>query len=164
MNVVHARNAGMPIRENIFTECADLNIRLVKDKHPRHAKNVRCRPHYQITQRHGKRLRVAIGEVFDVSVDSRKSSPTIRRWLAIKPFTNNKRILWISPGFAHEFLVISDQAEIVCKTKNYWDFLCEQFPARDDPQSHISGPPRSAIRLSTRDQKGALLLAAEVIP
>lgn len=99
---------------------ADNMLRFVQDNHSRSAKHVLRGLHYQIRQAQGKLVRVVAGEVFDVAVDLRKSSPTFGKWFGLLLSAENKRQLWIPPGFAHGFLVTSESAEFLYKTTDYW--------------------------------------------
>ena len=147
-----------------FKEKTGINAQFVQDNHTRSAKNVLRGLHYQIKQPQGKLVRVTEGEVFDVVVDIRKSSPTFGLWATVTLSADNKRMLWIPPGFAHGFLVLSDYAEFLYKTTDYWAPAHERCIAWDDPQLNIAWPLQGAPQLSARDQNGVPFLAAEVFP
>lgn len=147
-----------------FTDKTGITAAFVQDNHTRSAKNVLRGLHYQITQPQGKLVRVSEGEVLDVVVDIRKSSPTFGRHASITLSAKNKRMLWIPPGFAHGFLVISDFAEFLYKTTAYWDPAHERCIAWNDPQLNIAWPLQGAPLLSTKDQNGVPFLTAEVFP
>ena len=141
-----------------------LNTTFVQDNHTRSAKNVLRGLHYQIQRPQGKLVRVSEGEVFDVVVDLRRSSPHFGKWASIALSADNKRMLWIPPGFAHGFLVLSDFAEFLYKTTDYWAPAHERCIAWNDPQLNIAWPLAGAPLLSARDQHGTPFLAAEVFP
>ena len=147
-----------------FKEKTGINAQFVQDNHTRSAKNVLRGLHYQIKQPQGKLVRVTEGEVFDVVVDIRKSSPTFGLWAAVTLSVDNKRMLWIPPGFAHGFWVLSDYAEVLYKTTDYWAPAHERCIAWDDPQLNIAWPLQGAPQLSARDQNGAPFLTAEAFP
>ncbi|MHB9099648.1 MAG: dTDP-4-dehydrorhamnose 3,5-epimerase, partial [Syntrophales bacterium] len=106
--------------QKVWEEKTDLRTTFVQDNHSRSERNVLRGLHYQIKQSQGKLVRVITGEVFDVAVDIRKSSPTFGRWVGFMLSAENKRILWIPQGFAHGFLVLSNVAELLYKTTDYW--------------------------------------------
>ena len=147
-----------------FNEKTGINAQFVQDNHTRSAKNVLRGLHYQIKQPQGKLVRVTEGEVFDVVVDIRKSSPTFGLWATVTLSADNKRMLWIPPGFAHGFLVLSDHAEVLYKTTDYWAPAHERCIAWDDPQLNIAWPLQGAPQLSAKDQNGVPFLTAEVFP
>ena len=147
-----------------FKEKTGINAQFVQDNHTRSAKNVLRGLHYQIKQPQGKLVRVTEGEVFDVVVDIRKSSPTFGLWATVMLSADNKRMLWIPPGFAHGFLVLSNYAEFLYKTTDYWDPAHERCIAWDDPHLNIAWPLQGAPQLSAKDQNGVPFLAAEVFP
>jgi dTDP-4-dehydrorhamnose 3,5-epimerase len=135
--------------------------RFVQDNHSKSAKNVLRGLHYQIQQPQGKLVRVVAGEVFDVAVDIRKSSPTFGRWIGVTLSASNKRQLWIPEGFAHGFVVTSESAEFLYKTTDYWAPQHERCILWDDPKIGIEWPVEVPI-LSEKDRNGQQLTAAEV--
>jgi dTDP-4-dehydrorhamnose 3,5-epimerase len=141
-----------------------LNPVFVQDNHTRSARNVLRGLHYQIRQPQGKLVRVTAGEVFDVVVDVRKSAATFGQWASVNLSAENKRMLWIPPGFAHGFLVLSEFAEFLYKTTDYWAPVHERCIAWNDPRLKIRWPLRDAPILSAKDQKGAAIADAEVFP
>lgn len=147
-----------------FTEKTGINAQFVQDNHTRSAKNVLRGLHYQIQQPQGKLVRVTAGEVFDVAVDLRKSSPAFGQWAAITLSADNKRMLWIPPGFAHGFLVVSDFAEFLYKTTDYWAPAHERCIAWNDPHLNIAWPLQGAPLLSAKDQNGAPFVSADIFP
>lgn len=147
-----------------FRETTGIEALFVQDNHSRSAKNVVRGLHYQIKQPQGKLVRVTAGEVFDAVVDLRKSSATFGRWTSTTLSAGNKRMVWIPPGFAHGFLVLSEYAEFVYKTTTYWSPANERCVLWNDPQLNISWPLHGAPQLSAKDQKGVPFHVAEVFP
>lgn len=136
--------------------------RFVQDNHSKSSKNVLRGLHYQIRQPQGKLVRVISGEVFDVAVDIRKSSPTFGRWVGVTLSADNKRQLWIPEGFAHGFVVTSESAEFLYKTTDYWAPEHERCILWNDPDVGIKWPIDTAPVLSGKDQGGKLLADVEV--
>ena len=136
----------------------------VQDNHSRSARNVLRGLHYQIRQPQGKLVRVIAGEVFDVAVDIRRSSPAFGRWVGMHLSAENKRIAWIPPGFAHGFVVLSESAEFLYKTTDYWAPEHERSIAWNDPDIGIRWPFEGEPVLSAKDAKGTALREAEVFP
>lgn len=146
-----------------FTELTGVEAEFVQDNHSRSAKNVLRGLHYQIQQPQGKLVRVVAGAVYDVAVDLRKSSPTFGKWQGVELSAENKRMLWIPSGFAHGFLVLSDYAEFLYKTTDYWAPEHERCIAWNDPDLNIAWPLDNALpSLSAKDQSGVLFNRAEV--
>ena len=137
-----------------FLAAANIEIRFVQDNHSRSAKNVLRGLHYQIEQAQGKLVRVTEGEVFDVAVDLRKSSATFGKWEGTHLSAENKRQMWIPPGFAHGFLVLSDFAEFLYKTTDYYAPQHERCLKWDDPTIAINWPLQAEPILSEKDNKG----------
>ena len=133
----------------------------VQDNHSRSARNVLRGLHYQIKQPQGKLVRVIAGTVFDVAVDLRRSSPTFGRWVGLELSAENKRMVWIPKGFAHGFLVVSDYAEFLYKTTDFWAPAHERSIAWDDPDLAIAWPMKEP-QLSAKDSKGVRFKDAEV--
>lgn len=106
--------------EKTFTEATGITRNFVQDNHSRSQKNVLRGLHYQIQQPQGKLVRVVVGEVLDVAVDIRKSSPTFGQWVSCLLSAENKRLFWVPEGFAHGFVVLSDAAEFLYKTTDYY--------------------------------------------
>ena len=148
-----------------FAELTGITAAFVQDNHSRSAKGVLRGLHYQIRQPQGKLVRVTAGEVFDVAVDIRRSSPTFGQWTGNMLSAENKRQLWIPPGFAHGFVVLSDSAEFLYKTTDYWAPEHERCIRWDDPQIGIQWPSlESPPALSAKDAQGAAFSAAEMFP
>ncbi len=133
----------------------------VQDNHSRSAKNVLRGLHYQIRQPQGKLVRVVQGEVFDVAVDIRKGSPSFGQWVGEILSASNKRQMWVPEGFAHGFVVLSEAAEFLYKTTDYYAPEHERCIAWDDPAIGIEWPIKGAPLLSAKDQQGKSLLEAE---
>ena len=135
----------------------------VQDNHSFSRRNVLRGLHYQIRHAQGKLVRAVSGEIFDVAVDLRRSSPTFARWLGETLSAENKRMLWIPPGFAHGFLVISDNAEVLYKSTDYYDPPSERTLAWNDSDLNIDWQFGAAAPiLSEKDKQGSALRNAEV--
>ena len=147
-----------------FEEKIDADDRFVQDNHSRSIKNVLRGLHYQIRQSQGKLMRVIAGEVYDIAVDIRKSSPTFGQWTANVLSDQNRRALWVPAGFAHGFLVVSEYAEFEYKTTDYWAPQYERCIIWNDPLLNIPWPLHDAPIVSIKDQNGVALSEAEVFP
>ena len=147
--------------ERRFAELTGVTPKFVQDNHSRSEKNVLRGLHYQIQQAQGKLVRVVSGEVFDVAVDLRKSSPTFGKWVGEYLSAENKKQLWIPEGFAHGFLVLSDSAEFLYKTTDYYAPEHERSLAWNDPTIAIDWPLAGEPLLSGKDKQGKLLAEAE---
>ena len=124
-----------------FNQAVGYDVAFVQDNHSRSAKGVLRGLHYQLPPHpQGKLVRCVVGEVFDVAVDIRKSSPTFGQWVGVYLSAENKRQLWIPPGFAHGFLTLSEYAEFLYKTTDYWAKDCEQAIIWNDPSIAIDWP------------------------
>ena len=123
-----------------FEHCTGVKQAFVQDNHSRSACGVLRGLHYQVEHAQGKLVRVTQGEVFDVAVDIRRDSPTFGRWAGVRLSGENKRQLWIPPGLAHGFLVLSESAEFLYKTTDYWYPAHERSLRWDDPQLAIEWP------------------------
>jgi dTDP-4-dehydrorhamnose 3,5-epimerase len=126
--------------ERKFAELTGVTQTFVQDNHSKSARNVLRGLHYQIQQPQGKLVRVVAGEVFDVAVDLRKSSPTFGKWVGVTLSGDNKRQLWIPAGFAHGFVVTSESAEFLYKTTDYWAPQYERSVLWNDPAIGIDWP------------------------
>jgi dTDP-4-dehydrorhamnose 3,5-epimerase len=125
-------------------------------------KNVLRGLHYQIQKPQGKLVRVVVGEVFDIAVDLRKSSPTFSQWVGVHLSAENKHQLWIPPGFAHGFLVLSEYAEFLYKTTDYYAPEYDRTILWNDPDLAIAWPIEDEPIISTKDKVGKLFSEAEV--
>lgn len=134
----------------------------VQDNHSKSARNVLRGLHYQVKHAQGKLVRVVVGEVFDVVVDVRKSSPTFGKWLGTHLTAASARQLWVPPGYAHGFIVLSDYAEFLYKTTDYWAPEFERCILWSDPAIGIEWPNGIVPILSEKDKQGKLLSEAEV--
>lgn len=148
--------------ENTFATATGLRPRFVQDNHSRSAKNVLRGLHYQIGQPQGKLVRVTSGEVFDVAVDLRRSSPTFGRWTGAILSEQNRLMMWVPEGFAHGFVVLSDYAEFLYKTTDFYAPECERCIRWDDPDLGIDWPLEGAPLLSTKDVAGLNFRDAEL--
>ena len=149
--------------QKVFNEATGTNHQFVQDNHSRSAKGVLRGLHYQIQQPQGKLVRVVRGAVFDVAVDIRKSSPTFGQWVAEELSEDNHRQLWVPPGFAHGFMVLSETAEFLYKTTDYYAPHYERCIAWNDPVIGIEWPHLAqAPVLSAKDQQGVQLGDADV--
>jgi dTDP-4-dehydrorhamnose 3,5-epimerase len=147
---------------NVFTQATGLDVRFVQDNHSRSSKDVLRGLHYQIQQAQGKLVRVVRGAVFDVAVDIRQSSPTFGQWMGMELSEDNHRQLWIPTGFAHGFLVLSDSAEFLYKTTDYYAPQFERCIAWNDADIGIQWPLQNQPQLSSKDQAGLSLAQAEL--
>jgi dTDP-4-dehydrorhamnose 3,5-epimerase len=145
-----------------FQKLTGIKVNFVQDNHSKSANKVLRGLHYQIEHAQGKLVRVTAGEVFDVSVDVRRHSATFGKWVGVVLSSENKRQLWIPPGFAHGFLVMRDDTEYLYKTTDYYSPQHERCICWDDPAIGIEWPISQAPILSGKDQLGVALLEAEV--
>ena len=148
-------------RFNELTGQVDYPPVFVQDNHSKSARNVLRGLHYQVRQAQGKLVRVTAGAVFDVAVDLRRSSPTFGRWFGTELSAQNNKQMWIPVGFAHGFVVLSESAEFLYKTTDYWAPEHERCIRWDDPAIGIEWPIVGAPLLSGKDQQGLLLADAE---
>ncbi len=147
-----------------FCDAVGFDISFVQDNHSRSRRGVLRGLHYQIMQPQGKLVRVATGRVFDAAVDLRKSSPTFGRWAGAELSGDNHRQLWIPAGFAHGFLVLSDSADFLYKTTDYYAPQHERSVLWNDPAIGIDWPTDGEPTLSAKDKAGVLLRDAPVFP
>ena len=143
-------------------QAAGITGDFVQDNHSRSARNVLRGLHYQIQQPQGKLVRAVVGEIYDVAVDIRKSSPTFGKWVGFNLSAENKRMAWIPPGFAHGFLVLSEFAEVLYKTTDYWAPQFERTIVWNDRDLAIAWPATGEPQLSTKDKAGAAFSEAEL--
>jgi dTDP-4-dehydrorhamnose 3,5-epimerase len=137
--------------EREFTTATGLRPQFVQDNHSCSVQGVLRGLHYQWRRPQGKLIRVVRGAVFDVAVDLRRSSPTFTRWVGVELSTDNRHQLWIPPGFAHGFLVLSEYAELVYKTTDYYDASDEYRIAWNDPGLNVQWPLRADPVMSPLD-------------
>jgi dTDP-4-dehydrorhamnose 3,5-epimerase len=145
-----------------FAELTGTSAVFVQDNHSCSKKNVLRGLHYQIRRPQGKLVRVVEGEMFDVAVDVRRSSPTCGRWAGVRLSAENRRHLWIPPGYAHGFLALSESAAVLYKVTDYWAPAFERCIIWNDPQLAIGWPLQGAPVLSARDAQGARFSSAEL--
>lgn len=147
--------------QQAFKDATGLDVRFVQDNHSKSAKNVLRGLHYQVPPKaQGKLVRVIAGEVFDVAVDIRQGSSTFGKWVCEVLSAENKRQLWMPPGFAHGFLVLSEMAEFLYKTTEYYSPEAERCILWNDPVLAIEWPLAGEPILSSKDAKSALLAQA----
>jgi dTDP-4-dehydrorhamnose 3,5-epimerase len=144
-----------------FAELIGRDVDFVQDNHSRSVKNVLRGLHYQIQHPQGKLVRVVQGAVLDVAVDIRKSSPTFGQHVTVELSAENKRMLWIPEGFAHGFVVLSDSAEFLYKTTDYWFKEHERSILWNDPALNIDWQLSNAPAISAKDAQGNVLVNAE---
>ncbi|MCH4899345.1 dTDP-4-dehydrorhamnose 3,5-epimerase [Pseudomonas sp. B707] len=147
-----------------FAEATGVNAQFVQDNHSRSQKGVLRGLHYQLENTQGKLVRVTVGEVLDVVVDIRRSSPHFGKSLTLRLSADNRRQLWIPEGFAHGFVVLSEVAEFLYKTTDYYTPSAERCIRWDDPTLDIDWQLESAPQLSAKDQNGKSLNEADLFP
>ncbi len=150
--------------QKAFNEATGTNHAFVQDNHSRSSQGVLRGLHYQIQQPQGKLVRVARGRVWDVTVDIRKSSPTFGQWVGAELSEDNQHQLWVPPGFAHGFVVLSESADFLYKTTDYYAPEHERCIAWNDPQLAIAWPIAGAPSLSAKDMQGFAFAQAPVYP
>jgi dTDP-4-dehydrorhamnose 3,5-epimerase len=148
--------------ERAFREATGVQAPFVQDNHSRSARGVLRGLHYQLEQPQGKLVRVVNGTVFDVAVDLRKTSQTFGRWVGVELSAEGFKQLWIPPGFGHGFLVLSESADFLYKTTDYYAPKYERCIAWNDPDIGIQWPAGLLPQLSAKDTAGARLRDAEV--
>jgi len=147
-----------------FEQLTGIAVNFVQENHSRSARGVLRGLHYQIRQPQGKLIRVVVGSVYDVVVDLRRSSPFFGRWIGIELSAENRRELWVPPGFAHGFVVTSDSAECLYNTTDYWAPEHERVIRWNDPELAIEWPLSGPAMLSGKDSQGLALADAETFP
>jgi dTDP-4-dehydrorhamnose 3,5-epimerase len=147
-----------------FHKATGLDPDFVQDNHSRSAKNVLRGLHYQIRQTQGKLVRVIEGEVWDVAVDLRRGSPSFGKWTGFTLSADSRRMAWVPAGFAHGFVVVSDFAEVLYKTTDYYAPEHERSLLWNDPALGIAWPLAGAPVLADKDRRGVPLASAEVFP
>lgn len=145
--------------QKVFEEAVGRKVEFVQDNHSKSSKGVLRGLHYQLEPyAQGKLVRCVVGEVFDVAVDIRKSSSTFGKWVGVNLSAENKRQLWIPEGFAHGFLVLSETAEFVYKTTNYYHPESDRGIIWNDPDIGIEWPKIKSLILSEKDKKHSRLV------
>ncbi|WP_431098467.1 dTDP-4-dehydrorhamnose 3,5-epimerase [Polaromonas aquatica] len=155
---VHEDDRGLffeSFNQRDFARETGVDAHFVQDNHSRSARHVLRGMHYQVVQPQGKLVRVAYGAVFDVALDLRPRSPTFLRSVGLELTALNRRQLWIPPGFAHGYLVLSEFADFLYKTTKYYSPAHERCVRWDDPAFSIAWPLSASVRLSTRDANAA---------
>lgn len=147
-----------------FEQATGLKKAFVQDNHSRSRKGVLRGLHYQLEHTQGKLVRVTAGEVLDVAVDIRRSSPNFGRWASVRLSAKNNRQLWIPEGFAHGFMVLSEYAEFLYKTTDYYEPTAERCIRWDDPTLAINWELEDAPQLSDKDQHGKSWQEADLFP
>ncbi len=147
-----------------FAKLAGHDVDFVQDNHSVSLRGVLRGLHYQVRRAQGKLVRVVAGEVFDVAVDLRRSSPTFGRWAGERLSASNRRMMWIPAGFAHGFLVLSDTAEFLYKTSDYYAPEHERTLLWNDPAVGVAWPLDGEPVLKPKDAAGTPLAAAETFP
>jgi dTDP-4-dehydrorhamnose 3,5-epimerase len=147
-----------------FSKLVGRDVDFVQDNHSDSARGVLRGLHYQLRQPQGKLVRVVAGEVFDVAVDLRRSSPTFGRWVGETLSAQNRRMMWVPEGFAHGFLVLSDLAEFLYKTTDYYAPEHERTLLWNDPAIGVTWPLDGAPVLKPKDAAGTPLASAETFP
>ena len=149
-------------KQKAFNDATGTDYQFVQDNHSRSTKGVLCGLHSQIQQLQGKLVRVVCGAVFDVAVDIRKNSPTFGKWVGVELSEDNHRQLWVPPGFAHGFLVLSESADFLYKTTDYYAPEYERCIRWNDPQLAICWPYDDEPVLSAKDAQGVAFALAEI--
>ena len=147
-----------------FAQATGVSAEFVQDNHSRSQKGVLRGLHYQIENAQGKLVRVTAGEVLDIAVDIRRSSTTFGQWVGVRLSAENHRQLWVPQGFAHGFVVLSDYAEFLYKTTDYYTPAAERCIRWDDPTLAIDWQLDQAPLLSAKDQQGSDLKDADLFP
>jgi dTDP-4-dehydrorhamnose 3,5-epimerase len=144
-----------------FAERVTGGVEFVQDDHSRSRRGVLRGLHYQVQHPQGKLIRVVVGDVFDVAVDIRLSSHTFGKWIGVHLSAANRRQMWVPPGFAHGFVVMSEMAECLCKATDFWYPEHERCILWSDPDIGVDWPIEFAPILAPKDEAGKLLYAAE---
>ena len=147
-----------------FREATGVQAEFVQDNHSRSVRGVLRGIHYQVVKPQGKLVRVAAGRVFDIAVDLRRSSPRFGRWVGMELSDRNHHQLWVPPGFGHAFLVLSDSADFLYKTTDYWYREHDRSLRWNDPALAIDWPLQGEPLLAAKDAAAPLLAEAEVYP
>lgn len=158
---IYEDNRGLffeSFNKKLFDKLIQKNTKFVQDNHSKSEFNVLRGLHYQSKPfEQGKLVRVVKGEIFDVAVDIRKNSTNFKKWVGVKLSSENKKQLWVPRGFAHGFLVLSQNAEVLYKTDNYYDKGSERSIIWNDPELNIDWPLKESPHLSEKDKNANLL-------
>ena len=147
--------------QRAFRDLTGVDVQFVQDNHSRSSRNVLRGLHYQLRQPQGKLVRVAVGEIFDVVVDLRRSSPRFGKWVGQRLSADNKYMLWIPAGFGHGFLALSDSTEVLYKSTDYYAPEHERCVLWNDPVIGIDWQLDGEPLVSEKDSRGLRLSAAE---
>ena len=145
-----------------LAEATGIDVEFVQDNHSHSVNNVIRGLHYQVVRPQGKLIRVLRGEIFDVAVDLRRSSPTFGRWVGFTLSDANRKMVWIPPGFAHGLLALSDQVDVLYKMTELWAPALERTIIWNDPDIGVRWPLSGAPILSAKDRSGIALKEAEL--
>jgi dTDP-4-dehydrorhamnose 3,5-epimerase len=161
-----ARGSFMETWESAKFAAAGIDVPFVQDNHSISGRAVLRGLHYQLRHTQGKLVRVAVGEVYDVAVDMRRSSPTFGKYVGETLSAENKRMLWVPPGFAHGFFVLSERAEFLYKCTDYYDPASERSVLWSDPQLGIAWPRSPDLEpiVSPKDSAAPAFAAADCFP
>ena len=158
---IYEDNRGLffeSFNKKLFDKLIQENTKFVQDNHSKSEFNVLRGLHYQLEPfEQGKLVRVVKGEIFDVAVDIRRNSTNFKKWVGVKLSSENKKQLWVPRGFAHGFLVLSQKAEVLYKTDNYYDKNSERSIIWNDPELNIDWPLKESPYLSEKDKNANLL-------
>ena len=163
-NEVHFDNRGFffeSFNRQLFAKTVGFDVDFVQDNHSHSAKGVLRGLHYQIQNPQGKLVRVVSGSVFDVAVDLRKSSKNFGRWTGAELSETNRRQIWVPPGFAHGFLVLSESADFLYKTTDYWCQEHDRCIRWNDPTIAVDWPLVGEPKLSAKDMLGNIIADVE---
>jgi dTDP-4-dehydrorhamnose 3,5-epimerase len=145
-----------------FAQATGIDVEFVQENDSRSNRNVLRGLHYQVVRPQGKLIRVLRGEIFDVAVDLRRSSPTFKRWVGVLLSESNSRMLWIPPGFAHGLLALSERAQVLYKMTDFWSPEHERAVRWNDPQIGVRWPLGGEPLLSAKDAAAPLLADAQL--
>jgi len=148
--------------QRLLQDLLGISDSFVQDNHSSSQKHVLRGLHYQLNNPQGKLVRVIIGEIFDVAVDLRRNSPTFGKWAGFHLSAENKKMVWIPPGFAHGFLALTEQADVMYKVTSFYDQSSDRSMLWNDPDLAIDWPLSTSPLLSPKDAQGKLFREAEV--
>lgn len=152
--------------ERVFRQATGVDVHFVQDNHAHSIGGVLRGVHYQIARPQGKLVRVVAGRVLDVAVDLRRSSPTFAQWVAVELSAENRRQLWVPPGFGHAYLTLSDHADVLYKATEYWAGDLDRTVHWNDPRLRVAWPLANGVIpvLSDKDAGAPMLDDAELYP